>query len=282
MTSRPIDRRARDRARMTVTTARRASRSPRSTWGDPDDRPLLLVHGVTASAAIWWRVGPAPRGHRPTRGRRGPARPRADGPLDGSTSRSARPPPTSPRSSAAPGSTAPDLQVIGHSWGAMVRRTCRSPGSARRRSCCSTRRRSRSQRHRGDGRRPDWRTYDDLAEASRRSRRRTRPGPTATSSRPRGADEPVEVAAAALGRRSTTATGMPARRARRPGRGRHPGLARPRRARGRRPAPGRRRGRASAARYGADHVITIPGAPHSPQRTHLEATVAAFERALAS
>ncbi len=28
-------------------------------WGDPDDRPVLLVHGVTASARIWWRVGPA-------------------------------------------------------------------------------------------------------------------------------------------------------------------------------------------------------------------------------
>lgn len=28
-------------------------------WGDPDDRPLLLIHGVTASARIWWRVGPA-------------------------------------------------------------------------------------------------------------------------------------------------------------------------------------------------------------------------------
>ena len=29
------------------------------TWGDPGGRPLLLIHGVTASAAIWWRVGPA-------------------------------------------------------------------------------------------------------------------------------------------------------------------------------------------------------------------------------
>ena len=28
-------------------------------WGEPGDRPLLLVHGVTASARIWWRVGPA-------------------------------------------------------------------------------------------------------------------------------------------------------------------------------------------------------------------------------
>jgi pimeloyl-ACP methyl ester carboxylesterase len=28
-------------------------------WGDPVARPLLLIHGVTASARIWWRVGPA-------------------------------------------------------------------------------------------------------------------------------------------------------------------------------------------------------------------------------
>ncbi len=28
-------------------------------WGDPKDRPLLLIHGVTSSAAIWWRIGPA-------------------------------------------------------------------------------------------------------------------------------------------------------------------------------------------------------------------------------
>src|SRR6478735_982030 len=29
------------------------------TWGEAGDRPLVLIHGVTASAAIWWRVGPA-------------------------------------------------------------------------------------------------------------------------------------------------------------------------------------------------------------------------------
>jgi pimeloyl-ACP methyl ester carboxylesterase len=28
-------------------------------WGDPGTRPLLLVHGVTSSAATWWRIGPA-------------------------------------------------------------------------------------------------------------------------------------------------------------------------------------------------------------------------------
>jgi pimeloyl-ACP methyl ester carboxylesterase len=35
-----------------------------------------------------------------------------------------------------------------------------------------------------------------------------------------------------------------------------------------------------AERYGADHVITIPGAPHSPQPTHPAETVAAFLRCL--
>jgi pimeloyl-ACP methyl ester carboxylesterase len=28
-------------------------------WGDPSDPPLLLVHGVTSNAGTWWRVGPA-------------------------------------------------------------------------------------------------------------------------------------------------------------------------------------------------------------------------------
>jgi pimeloyl-ACP methyl ester carboxylesterase len=28
-------------------------------WGDPGARPLLLIHGVTSSAATWWRIGPA-------------------------------------------------------------------------------------------------------------------------------------------------------------------------------------------------------------------------------
>jgi pimeloyl-ACP methyl ester carboxylesterase len=28
-------------------------------WGDPAAAPLLLIHGVTASSRIWWRIGPA-------------------------------------------------------------------------------------------------------------------------------------------------------------------------------------------------------------------------------
>jgi pimeloyl-ACP methyl ester carboxylesterase len=29
------------------------------TWGDEGAPPILLIHGVTASSRIWWRVGPA-------------------------------------------------------------------------------------------------------------------------------------------------------------------------------------------------------------------------------
>src|SRR5688572_27145533 len=32
---------------------------PTLAWGRPDDPPVLLVHGVTSNAGIWWRVGPA-------------------------------------------------------------------------------------------------------------------------------------------------------------------------------------------------------------------------------
>ena len=28
-------------------------------WGAPAGRPLILVHGVSASARVWWRIGPA-------------------------------------------------------------------------------------------------------------------------------------------------------------------------------------------------------------------------------
>ena len=32
---------------------------PTISWGEPSAPPVLLVHGVTSNARIWWRVGPA-------------------------------------------------------------------------------------------------------------------------------------------------------------------------------------------------------------------------------
>ena len=88
-------------------------------WGNPGDPPLLLVHGVTSSAETFWRVGPALAaagrsiiavdlpGHGRTGGWRGRhrfAETAAD--LAGFIR--------------AAGLERADLDVLGHSWGAMV------------------------------------------------------------------------------------------------------------------------------------------------------------------
>jgi pimeloyl-ACP methyl ester carboxylesterase len=96
-------------------SARWATRS----WGDPADPPILLLHGVTSNAAIWWRIAPALAaarhhvvavdmpGHGRTQAWRGRHR-FADTAEDVASFIGAA------------GLDRPDLAVIGHSWGAMV------------------------------------------------------------------------------------------------------------------------------------------------------------------
>lgn len=88
-------------------------------WGDPGDRPLLLIHGVTASARIWWRVGPALAatgrrvtavdlpGHGRTGNWLGHCRFRDNATELASWIREAR-------------LISPRLQIVGHSYGAMT------------------------------------------------------------------------------------------------------------------------------------------------------------------
>jgi pimeloyl-ACP methyl ester carboxylesterase len=88
-------------------------------WGHPDARPLLLIHGVTASARIWWRIGPALAasdhhvvavdlpGHGLTGHWRGHHRFRDNAADVAAWIR-------------ASGLATPDLQIVGHSWGAMT------------------------------------------------------------------------------------------------------------------------------------------------------------------
>jgi pimeloyl-ACP methyl ester carboxylesterase len=89
-------------------------------WGDPTAPPLLLVHGVTASSRVWWRVGPAlgvafgrhvlapdQAGH----GRTGHWAGRVAF-ADNARSIAAL--------IDAAGIAGPDLRVVGHSWGAMT------------------------------------------------------------------------------------------------------------------------------------------------------------------
>ncbi len=88
-------------------------------WGEPSARPLLLIHGVTSSAATWWRVGPALAatcrrvlavdlpGHGRTGHWQGHFRFRDSAADVAAFARAA-------------GLARDDLQVIGHSWGAMT------------------------------------------------------------------------------------------------------------------------------------------------------------------
>jgi pimeloyl-ACP methyl ester carboxylesterase len=88
-------------------------------WGEPGARPLLLIHGVTSSAAVWWRVGPAlaasgrrvaavdQAGHGLTGHWTGHHRFRDNATDIGAFARAA-------------GLDRRELQVVGHSWGAMT------------------------------------------------------------------------------------------------------------------------------------------------------------------
>lgn len=99
---------------------------PTLSWGHAGDPPLLLVHGVTSNAGTWWRVGPALAAS----GRRVTA---IDMPGHGKTARE----PVSHRFAdtatalaefiRVAGLERPDLAVIGHSWGGMV--TAHLPGA---------------------------------------------------------------------------------------------------------------------------------------------------------
>ena len=100
-------------------TANDLSYATRS-WGDPEGPIVLLIHGVTSTSRIWWRIGPAlaaglerrvvaidQAGHGETSGWLGHHRFR-DNAED------------LIRLVDAAGWRQPDLRVVGHSWGAMT------------------------------------------------------------------------------------------------------------------------------------------------------------------
>jgi pimeloyl-ACP methyl ester carboxylesterase len=247
-------------------------------WGDTEARPLLLIHGVTASAAIWWRVGP----RLAATGRRVVA---VDLPGHGRTGhwsgrhRWAETAEDVVAFARAAGLDRPDLQVVAHSWGAQV--AANLPAAGLRPATIvlldpPALPVSLIAQMASD---PTWRTYEDPAESVA----------AIAAANPTWVAGDVEAAAEAMRQVDVAAAraivldngdwdaGLAA-------------LADPAAAdsaiwlvRGE-PATGGLTMDPAAAeyarRYGEDHVITIPGAPHSPQRTDLEATVGAFGRAL--
>ena len=248
-------------------------------WGEPADRPLLLLHGVTASAAIWWSVAPALAataryvvapdmpGHGLTGQWRGHVR-FVDNARDVAAF------------AAAAGMVRPGLQVVGHSWGGMTSAALPAAGlvpetlvlldppvlprAALRRLVEESQERYASLDEARAAMRaanPGWSARDVEAKAEalvRMDRQAVRDvllrnhdwdGGLASLGDPAARDVPTWFIRGEL----------------------HAGGLVPDSA-----IPG------FAARLGADHVLTLADAPHAPQRTHPAALLVALLRALGS
>lgn len=251
---------------------------PTLRWGNSGDPPVLLVHGVTSNAGIWWRVGPAIAAS----GRHVVA---VDMPGHGRTGDAARSHlfmDTASELAAfvrAAGLDVPLLAVVGHSWGGMVTAHLPAAGLAPRTLVLLdppvlTLARLRSLTESPTER--DYATLDQAVEAVRLAN-------------PDWSDRDVEAKARALTEFNPELVlavllqngdwdgGMAALR--------HPNAAGVEAwlIRGEWDTggfiPDGRVARIEG-QLGAGRVITIAGAPHSPQRTHPEATVLAILTAL--
>ena len=247
-------------------------------WGLRTGRPLVLIHGVTASARIWWRVGPALA----ATGRHVVA---VDLPGHGLTGhwlghhRFADNAADLAAWIHAAGLAQPALQVVGHSWGAMT--AAALPRSGIRPATLvlldppAVAHEVISQMANDPSEQP----YGDLAEAIDRLR----------LANPAWSDGDIEAKAEAL-----IQLDVGAARSVLLDNGDWDGglanLADPARAgiptwliRADPSAGGYipdERVPAFEALIGADHVITLHGAPHAPQRTHATETTSALLRVL--
>jgi pimeloyl-ACP methyl ester carboxylesterase len=267
---------------------------PTLSWGRPTDPPLLLVHGVTSNAGIWWRVGPAlaAAGFRvtavdmPGHGR-APRRGTEVWPTQftrfidtaHALARFIRAAGLAGAAGAEGAIAAPELKVVGHSWGAMVAAHLPAAGLApgtlvlldppvvtRAGMVAITEQ-------------PTERPYDSLEEAVAVVR----------SENPTWSDGDVLAKARSLTEFNADLVLAVLR-----GNGDWDGgLAALRHPNGAATSSWLIRGEeatgglipdstvpAIEAQLGAERVITIVGGPHSPQRTHPEATILAILRAL--
>ena len=262
---------------------------PTLTWGLLGDPDVVLVHGVTSNAGIWWRVGPAlaAAGYRVTA---------VDMPGHGRTPRTGE---WSTRfvdtarelagfiraggfGGAATGDEAvavPGLRVVGHSWGAMVSARLPAVGLApgvlvlldppvltHGRMVALTEQ-------------PTERTYDTIEEATEAIRTEN-PGWSDgdVAAKARALTEfNADLVLAVLRGNGDWDGGMAALRDRSAARSRVWLIRGEWQTGGFIPDS---KVPEIEAQLGADRVVTIAGAPHSPQRTHPEATVLAILRAV--
>jgi len=251
---------------------------PTTSWGDPSDPAVLLVHGVTSNAGIWWRVAPALA----AAGRGVIA---VDMPGHGRTAKT-------PRSHLfadtaaelagfvrAAGLDRPDLAIVGHSWGGMV--TAHLPAAGLRPRTLvlldpPVLTLGRLEALTKEPTERDYATMEEALEAVRAANPTWSDGDVVAKATALTEFNPQLVLDVLL-KNGDWDGGMAALR--------HPGaqgidvwLIRGDWATGgfipdfKVPAIERQ--------LGADHVVTIAGAPHSPQRTHPEATILAILRAI--
>lgn len=251
---------------------------PTLAWGRPDDPPVLLVHGVTSNAGIWWRIGPslAAGGRRvtaidmPGHGRTAPRRP------------SHRFADTAAELAAfirTAGLDRPDLAVVGHSWGGMVTAHLPAAGIRPRTLILLDPPVLTLGRLKALTEQPTERPYPTLDESKA----------AVQDANPTWSEGDVEAKARALiefdpqlvlavllengdwdggmaALRDPNAAGIPVWLIR--GEWATGGFIPDSRV------------TSIEAQLGPGHVITIEGGPHSPQRTHPEATILAILRAL--
>jgi pimeloyl-ACP methyl ester carboxylesterase len=247
-------------------------------WGRPEDPPILLIHGVTSNARIWWRVGPALAaashhvvavdlpGHGKTRtwsGRHRFAETAEE--LAGFMQ--------------AAGLDGPEVAVIGHSWGAMV--TAHLPIAGIRPRVLilvdpPSLTVAQFEVYVQDPTERPYATVGEAADVMRAANPTWSEGDIAAKAEALTQFDPEAVLAALLQNgdwdsgmaalRDPRASGVPVwliHGAWATG-GLVPDAALPR----------------IVAQLGSEHVIPIEEAPHSPQRTHPEATLVAMLRAL--
>ncbi len=251
---------------------------PTTSWGDPAHPPLLLVHGVTSNAGIWWRIAPALA----AAGRRVIA---VDMPGHGRTARTPRSHRFADTAAElvafvrAADIDAPDLVVVGHSWGGMVTAHLPAAGLRPRTLVLLDPPVLTLGRLKALTEEPTERDYATLEEATAAVR----------ASNPEWSDGDVRAKAQALTEftpqlvldvllkngnwdggmaalRDPSAVGVDAWliRGEWSTGGFIPDFKLP----------------AIERQLGADHVVTIEGAPHSPQRMFPEATLLAILRAI--
>lgn len=247
-------------------------------WGVATGRPLLLIHGVTASARIWWRLGPALAatgrrvvaldlpGHGLTGHWRGHHR-FVDNAVDVAAWIRAW------------SLDVPELQVVGHSWGAMTVAALPRAGIRPATLVLLDPPAIPHEIISRMARDPSEVAYPDLATAvaALAATNPTWPHGDVLAKAEALVQLEIEAARAVLldngdwdgglaDLSDPAADGIPAWliRADPTAGGLIPDEAVP----------------SLAARFGADHVLTLAGAPHAPQRTHPAATTVAILRAI--